>query len=115
MVCDHFQGCADSPNQPVLICPPESFQPSRRVAKKPKIEPKREVIAVTGTFTPVARRKTLTARLDVIDPRADSFALTITGSITLHTDPSIDLRAARDPARRPGRSFHRGFDVWGKH
>src|SRR5882672_8301180 len=75
-------------------CPQDSSNPSADCPKS-KIEPHKEVIAVTGTFTPVPVEN-IDRSLDVIDTRANSL-LYDHWIDYLHTDPSIDLQQ-RGPA-----------------
>ncbi len=70
-------------------CLPDSHSPSSDCVT-PRIEPHREVIAVTGTFTPVPVEN-IDRSLDVIDARENSLLYDHWVDY-LHTDPSIDLR-----------------------
>jgi iron complex outermembrane receptor protein len=72
-------------------CPPDSASPSADCQQKErKVEPRKEVIAVTGTFTPVPVEN-IDRALTVIDTRQDSL---LYGNWVeyLHADPSIDLQ-----------------------
>ena len=73
-------------------CAPNRSSPD---CVKPKIEPRKEVIAVTGTFTPVPVEN-IDRSLDVIDTRENSLLYDHWVDY-FHSDPSIDLRQ-RGPA-----------------
>ena len=68
-------------------CSPKS---SANGCAKPEIEPHKEVIAVTGTFTPVPVEN-IDRSLDVIDTRENSLLYDHWVDY-FHSDPSIDLR-----------------------
>ncbi|HSS99751.1 MAG TPA: TonB-dependent receptor plug domain-containing protein, partial [Terriglobales bacterium] len=70
-------------------CPPDTSN-SQTDCSKSRIEPHKEVIAVTGTYTPVPVEN-IDRSIDVIDTRADSL-LYDNWVDYLHADPSIDLR-----------------------
>src|SRR5205085_1671384 len=84
-----ISGLRGQTQSPKTDCPLHSQTPSADCAQS-KIEPQKEVIAVTGTYTPVPVEN-IDRSLDVIDTRADSL-LYDHWVHYLHSDPSIDLR-----------------------
>jgi iron complex outermembrane receptor protein len=68
---------------------PSALPPANRRAKA-TIEPHREVIAVTGTYTPIPVEN-IDRSLDIIDTRENSLLYDHWVDY-LHADPSIDLR-----------------------
>src|SRR5437016_2101880 len=84
-----ISGLGGQTQSPKTDCPSDSPTTSTDCSRS-KIEPHKEVIAVTGTFTPTPVEN-IDRSLDVIDIRADSLLYDHWVDY-LHADPSIDLR-----------------------
>ena len=89
LILGTISGLGGQTQSPNADCTSDSKNPSADCVKS-KIEPQKEVIAVTGTYTPVPVEN-IDRSLDVIDTRADSL-LYDNWVDYLHSDPSIDLR-----------------------